>query len=1645
MKNPTRTPITRDSLLATASYNTRWFASVVAGTSMIGSAALAVDNLWNGTTNTDWNTASNWSLGRVPAFPNGDPSPNDYDDAIINITSPIATLSANAAANPRDIGIGSAGNSGRLDHTAGSISTGSGNWVYCGRDGGTGVYNLADTSVAGGGVTGYGQGSGSLNAGQIRVGLGNGGTGTFNINTTGTVSASSDFRVGIDGTPAVGVVNLDSGTVNLNSWLVVGGGGAEGNGTLNVNGGQITKTGGNHLILGDNGATGTLTMNGGTVSINNECWVGQNTGKGIVNLNAGTLTNNSWVAIGRANVASEGTVNQTGGTWNKTGGGHFIIGDNSKGTYNLSGTGALSINGEFWIGQGGSGNGTLTMSGGSITCNNWLAIGRENGTALVNMTGGTWTKTGGGTFIVGSSGPCTMNMSGGLVDVQSGLTWIGENGGATTATLNFSGTAEWRSTTMSVGQNTPNAILNLDGGTVRTQRFIGAREADDTGTSGGTGTINFNGTQIVATAANTANFISTTVDNAVIGAGGLRIDSNGFNLVAPKALSGTGGVVKTGAGTLTLSGLSSYAGNHTVSAGGLVLNAASTGTGSVTLADGTVFGVFAPIAGDQLTASAVTFGTSAATTLNLDLGDLNAFNNTASTLDVTGALAMNGTVTVNVSGQKFAVGDLPLVSYDATQVTGAGTFVLGTLPHGVVATLVNDPNYFGANLGAVYLDITSVAVPRWNGDQGADWTAANNWIDQVSNLASTYVDPNPVLFNDDAIGTTSVVLNSTVMPSDVKFDNSLLTYDLSGTGKISGATALTKSGSEALTISTANDYTGVTTLAGGTTNVATLTNGGVASPLGAASSAASNLVLAGGTLAYTGGAVTIDRGLSIAAENNTIASGLSLAADLTTSGPISATTGKLTKSGPGSLILTNPGANVLANGNGGETPQAFRFEEGALVLNTPGQTNTVTGWAAFGTTPSVAASLTLGSGATLTVNGRAQFALGTESNTSLTISGTSALQVNDAVQIGLGADSVANVVIENSGSLTKTGGWLSLGHSSSNATMTVRDSGTLSGNGDLNVGDVDSSTGTLNLEDNSVTTWSGGVFIGKNSTTGVLNMTEDASLTSGNTDVGGGGTSNGTLNIGGTASYTSNGRLQVGPGAGSTGNVVIAGSGSMHVNSYVSVGFNGHGDMTVMGSGSFSNTDDFSVNENGEGTVNVTLQDNATMSVVRTVFVGRNTGKIGVLTVTGAATLDQTDAGYSFIVGGSGTGTLNIQGTAAVSMVANSGLVLTNNAAGTATVNLDGGTLTTKRVTDAGGNSTFSFDGGVLRAGAGANQDFMNGLNSASVDGGGAFIDSNGQTIAIGQSLGDGGGNLTKQGAGTLLLNGINSYLGTTTVAAGTLGGTGSVGGELVVPAGSSIAPGSGGAGTFTADDTLGNGSSIGGTYVCEIAGGNSDQLVVGGDLAIQPGAVLDFNELSAPAALVFVIASYNSLSGTFTTVNDLPTGYTLDYNYLGGNQIALVRPPTAYESWAIGYGLDPFTDGAPGFDKDGDGQVNSVEFALGGSPVSGSDNAKIYSLAADSDVDGDATNELILTIAVRSGTPAFTGSPSPTATHDGYTYTIEGSTDLTTFATATTPTTAAVTTGLPAAPAGYEYRSFSLSGSNGFPSKGFQRVVVTP
>src|SRR5690606_34242068 len=110
----------------------------------------------------------------------------------------------------------------------------------------------------------------------------------------------------------------------------------------------------------------------------------------------------------------------------------------------------------------------------------------------------------------------------------------------------------------------------------------------------------------------------------------------------------------------------------------------------------------------------------------------------------------------------------------------------------------------------------------------------------------------------------------------------------------------------------ANTYSGVTIVGGGTLAVSTLTNGGLASSIGMASSDPANIVLAGGTLDYLGATTSSDRGITIGAGNGGVGvtdagAVLTLAGTITSSG-----TGGLRKEGAGTLILS--GTNDYTGG-----------------------------------------------------------------------------------------------------------------------------------------------------------------------------------------------------------------------------------------------------------------------------------------------------------------------------------------------------------------------------------------------------------------------------------------------------------------------------------------------------------------------------------------------------------------------------------------------------------------------------------------------------------------------------------------------------------------------------------------------------------
>lgn len=169
--------------------------------------------------------------------------------------------------------------------------------------------------------------------------------------------------------------------------------------------------------------------------------------------------------------------------------------------------------------------------------------------------------------------------------------------------------------------------------------------------------------------------------------------------------------------------------------------------------------------------------------------------------------------------------------------------------------------------------------------------------------------------------------------------------------------------------------------------------------------------------------------------------------------------------------------------------------------------------------------------------------------------------------------------------------------------------------------------------------------------------------------------------------------------------------------------------------------------------------------------IGRNNSGTGVFNLSGG-TFTQANTGRFIHMGENGSGTLNISGTGAYIANSTTGVLLGDLATSNGTVSLNGGSLTATVVLDAAaGTTALNFNGGQLIAGAGANATFMNGIDTVTIQAGGAIIKSNGNNITVNTPLPDGGsgGSLTKQGAGNLTLTGANTCAGVTSVNNGTL------------------------------------------------------------------------------------------------------------------------------------------------------------------------------------------------------------------------------------------------------------------------------------
>lgn len=1015
----------------------------------------------------------------------------------------------------------------------------------------------------------------------------NGGNGTFN-QTGGTYNQPArPFIVG-NGNGAVGVYNQTGGTLTVSNdeFRAPESGGATGTvtcaGTISVR---------NNTMIGQNG-TGSLTMeSGGSFTVTNgEFWVGNSaTGNGTLTMNSGSsITANSYVSIGRS--GGTGKFNMNGGTFTKTnnanGASSMLVGDSSSGTMVQTG-GTLNLtSGQLFVGNAAN-TGTYTMSGGNVNLANWLCVGRQGANGFLTQTGGTITKSGGAGsyFSIGSGGTgttATVTCEGGLIDIQVGGTYVGEVG-TVTATLNLSNTAEHRTRQMIIGgASGTTGNLNANGGTLKADSITGGP-----GNAHGV----FNGTQIVATLDGT--FLNG-LDTAVIQANGLKISSNGHTISVPQAFSGSGDITKTGTGTITLGGLSSHTGNILVNEGTVAVTSSSTGSANVSVANGAGFKVVSTADSETRMIGNLTLGTTGASTLSFDMGPF--FGNPFLPSLSVGTVTLNGTVTVHITDTNIELGTFPLMQYTNRVVAGTSEFVLGDLPSGVTAELLDN------GTGLLSLKVTSLAQPKWDATNGDLWdTTTVNWTN--AGAPSTYTNGSTVLFEDIITGPTkgAVVLNTTVNPAAITFDNTFEPYSISGTGNISGTTGIIKKGAEALELNTANGYTGVTDLRGGVTSINTVANAGSPSSIGGASVSPANLLLSGGQLNYTGVSASTNRGFTIAALNTTISTGTEVSFD---GEVISNANTNLIKTGTGKLGFGGTAPKTIGTVNKG-----LRILEGTVAFTGSGANNVAAElW--IGDPLSLANSALEVTGSNLTTGNWIAIGIGNGSTglqSSATFTNSTVVSAAGGISLGY-ANAVPGYLATSLLTLNNsnyTGGLANVGESGgATGTATLNGTSTMTLQSAI-VGKENGSNGTLNLKNTTATTLSGMFVLGQNGgSAGTLDVRDSASLTlPGDSEMRFGASGQGTvLMTGGTVS--GNGWMSIGRDGGSTGAMTISGGTFTQAaaNRYMHVSEGGTGTLTITGSGAFvaASTTGLLISEfNGSnGTVNLnggTLTANAVL------------------------------------------------------------------------------------------------------------------------------------------------------------------------------------------------------------------------------------------------------------------------------------------------------------------------------------------------------------------------------------------------------------------------------------------------------------------
>lgn len=1009
-------------------------------------------------------------------------------------------------------------------------------------------------------------------------------------------------------------------------------------------------------------------------------------------------------------------------------------------------TGTLALGGFNFSAGSLAGNGTVSTASGTPT----VTVGSDN-------TNSTYSGAFNGSLALIKAGTGTLSISGtsnytGATTVQNGVIRL------------VSATALGSTSLVTVNSG---AAFQLEGGLTVSRNFSVAGTGvsstgvlrNNSGTNVITGTVTLTAASTFQSDGGSLNLDGVTA--LALGTNDITFTGTG-NFDVGGIITGSGIFTKEGTGTAILAGVNTFSGNKVVNAGAInvqdpsALGASGTITvnpgGSLQIQGGINFarpftingtgpsslGALRNISGNNTISGTVTLGS--ASRIHSDAGTLTLSAAGTSVSSPNHNLTFGGSASILVStAMNLGSAQLAKEGSGTTTLTVAHTFTGGT---NIAAGVLNIQNA-GALGASGTITVTSGATLQMQGGlsftraltingNGVSNLGAIRSISGTNTISSTITLGSAARINVDAdslLLTAANVISGTGLALTIGGNGSARA---SGTFTLGGGT-MNKDGNGTLLMNVANTYTGNTNISAGTI---------IPNNINAFGTSGTVAISGSGTLGLQG-AVTFARPITLSSVGNGNVGGIrNISGNNSISGLITLTGNSRINSDLNTLTLT--AANVLTG-----TTQALTLGgAGNITFNRAITTTSGT------VTKDGAGTVTLNEQNTYT--GLTTVSAGTLAYGDNNILSTGNLTVTGGVlSLSTFSDTVG-VVTVSGGSITGTGTLFSITNFSFSG-------GTISANLGGDIGLIKTGTGTLTLTGNN--NFTGQVWIQN----GAISVATINNVVSGSPTSNLGApnsAANGTIRLGSTtttgqliytgAAFTTDRVIEL---AGTTGGGIIThnGSGALVFNSAITVTAAGAKSLTLGGTNTADNFFNGTISD-GSGTVSLVKSDagrwilpNAnTLTGTITINAGsinirNNTafGTGGAVSITSGASLElQGSITLTKSVTVTGTGAASVNGTLR-SVSGNNVLAGTFSAT----------TNTTHRI-QSDASATLSLSGTPA---------IDHSTRNVTIQG------SGNTTIPLGSNMIGTTGSLTKEGTGTLIMDGSKFTTGQVTITAGTI------------------------------------------------------------------------------------------------------------------------------------------------------------------------------------------------------------------------------------------------------------------------------------